>query len=506
MKKNICTVLLLLFLCICLASCAASFDKGNSSLGYGMMDSEFLFSQIDGSIQNNESYNESYNEIIQNAFISTQTEPTKAFSLKVDTAAYTNIARYIKGGNKPPVDAVRTEELLNYFDYDANVEANAEHPFGVVTQIAASPFAEGKYMAYIRVKTADIATDNLPPSNLTFLIDTSGSMYSYDKLPLVIKAFSLLTEHLTENDRVSIVAYAGSAGVVLDSARGNDRDAIISALDSLSAGGSTAGAQGIQKAYDLAKKNYIDGGNNRVILATDGDFNVGISNTEKLKNFIGEKRNDGIYLSCLGFGTGNLRDDMMETLSTHGNGNYSYIDSLTTAQKVLIDEMGGNLFTVANDVKSQIRFNTENVSEYRLVGYENRLMSSEEFDDENKDAGEIGAGTDVIVLVELKLKEGYTGGHLFDVCIRYKDPENGASHEAVYTNSNITQTPDTDYNFACAVAAFAEILRGSSYVNTTVEDVATFANANKGADVKGYRAGFVAMLAEYVNLGLHTSN
>ena len=299
--------------------------------------------------------------------------------------------------------------------------------------------------------------------------------------------------------------YAGSAGVVLDSAKGNDKDAIISALDSLSAGGSTAGAEGIQKAYALAKKNYIDGGNNRVILATDGDFNVGISNTDELKDFIAEKRNDGIYLSCLGFGTGNLRDDMMETLSANGNGNYSYIDSLFTAQKVLIDEMGGNLFTVANDVKSQIRFNTETVSEYRLVGYENRLMSSEEFNNENKDAGEIGAGTDVIVLVELKLKEGYTGGHLFDVCIRYKDPENGASHEAIYTSRDITQSPDTDYNFACSVAAFSEILRGSSYVNTTVEDIIEFANANKGTDIKGYRAGFVDLMAQYLNLDLHTS-
>lgn len=501
MKKNICTVLLLLFLCICLASCGDSFDRGNSSLGYGAMDSELLFSQIDGSIQNNESYN----EIIQNAFISTQTEPTKAFSLKVDTAAYTNILRYIKSGNVPPVDAVRTEELLNYFDYDAAVEESPDHPFGVVTQIAASPFSEGKYMAYIRVKTAEIATDNLPPSNLTFLIDTSGSMYSYDKLPLVVKAFSLLTEHLTENDRVSIVVYAGSAGVVLDSARGNDKDAIIAALNALEAGGSTAGQEGIQKAYSLAKKNYIEGGNNRVILATDGDFNVGISNTQELKNFISEKRNDGIYLSCLGFGTGNLRDDMMETLSANGNGNYSYIDSLFTAQKVLIEEMGGNLFTVANDVKSQIRFNQENVSEYRLVGYENRTMSSEEFDDDNKDAGEIGAGTDVIVLVELKLKEGYTGGHLFDVCIRYKDPDNNASHEAVYTNRDITQTPDKDYNFACSVAAFCEKLRGSSYVNTTVEDIIEYANANKGDDIKGYRAGFVDMMAQYLKLDLHTA-
>lgn len=490
--KKIISILLTLSLCIGLASCGMYEPNGdyNNSL-------ESLL----GSSMNNEKYN----EIIENEFISTSIEATKAFSLKVDTAAYTNISRYIKNGSLPPVNAIRTEELINYFDYEMPMETNEDHPFSVSTQVSRSPFAEGKYMAYIRIKTPEIAKENLPPSNLTFLIDTSGSMYSYDKLPLVISAFSLLVENLTENDIVSIVTYAGSSYVALDSVSGNRKDIIMDAINSLTAGGSTAGAKGIETAYALAKKNYIEGGNNRVILATDGDFNVGISSTKALENFISEKRNDGIYLSCLGFGTGNLRDDMMETLSEHGNGNYSYIDSLFTAQKVLVDEMGSNLFTVAKDVKAELQFNTATVSKFRLIGYENRIMSSEEFDDSNKDAGEIGAGTDIVVMVELILSEDYTEGSLFDVCIRYKDPETDVQGQAIHQTSTITERPDTDYNFACAVAAFAEILRGSDYVDdTTADDIYRFANENKGKDLKGYRANFVLLVAEYLKMGLHT--
>lgn len=493
LMKKIISVLLALCICLGLASCGAPMYD-NMSEGYP-------------SFSYQGENNETYNEIIQNQFISTSKEATKAFSLKVDTAAYTNISRYIENGSLPPVDAVRTEELINYFEYDMPIDENNDHPFSVITQVARSPFAAGKHMAYIRVKTPDIATEDLPASNLTFLIDTSGSMYSYDKLPLVMKAFSLLVENLSEKDIVSIVTYAGSSEVMLDSVRGDRKEIIMDAINSLTAGGSTAGSKGIETAYNLAEKNYIEGGNNRVILATDGDFNVGISSTGALEAFISEKRDEGIYLSCLGFGTGNLRDDMMETLSEHGNGNYSYIDSLYTAQKVLVDEMGANLFTVAKDVKAELQFNTATVSEFRLVGYENRIMSSDEFDDSNKDAGEIGAGTDVIVLVELILSEGYTEGTLFDVCIRYKDPETEKQGQAIYQAADITETPDTDYNFACAVAAFSELLRGSEFIdNTTAEQIAQCANANKGADIKGYRAKFIALVAEYIKLDLHTES
>ena len=502
-KSFICFVMLLLF-CITISACNAV----NESLPDSKYEMFYAGMASNDSMGDNE---EQYLEVKENKFMETETHLTQAFSLKVDTAAYTNVLRYINKGMQPPVNAIRTEELINYFNYDDVVEIGEEHPFGVVTHVEKSPFAEGKHMAYIRIKTEDINSSDLPPSNLTFLIDTSGSMMSYDKLPLLQQAFSLLVETLTENDTVSIVTYGSTSQTLLDSVSGADKERILGVINSLEASGSTAGAKGIQTAYELAQKNYNSKYNNRVILATDGDFNVGISDTEELKNFISEKRNSGVYLSVLGFGTGNLRDDIMETLAANGNGNYSYIDSITTAEKVLVKEMGANMFVVAKDVKAELRFNKDTVKEYRLVGYENRLMSSEEFDDEKKDAGEIGSGTDVVVLVELILQDATSKdeeANLLDVCIRYKDVENEAQKELIVPISNNANAEgdgnnvNTDFRFACAVAAFCEKLRSSKYVDDLydVNDIAAFARENIGNDTDGYRKNFVELVEKYISM------
>lgn len=441
------------------------------------------------------------------------------FSLKVDTASYTNVQRYIESGSLPPRDAVRTEELINYFSYDKNVPIT-DGPFGIYTEIGPSPFDSSKQMAFIRVKSKDVDRGSLPPSNLTFLIDTSGSMDSYDKLPLLKEAFTLLVETLDKNDRVSIVTYAGSSAVVLDSATGAEKSDIIRAINRLEAGGSTAGADGIRTAYELAEKNFMRGGNNRVILATDGDFNVGISKISELEKFISKKRDSGVYLSVLGFGTGNTRDDVMETLSKNGNGNYSYINSAHTAKKVLVNEMGSNMFAIADDVKAQVEFNPQTVKSYRLIGYENRQFSNRDFNDDTKDAGEIGIGTDVVVMFELELQNGGTGerkysdnepkpadgefgDELFEVRIRYKDP--GESESKLITNpvkfSDIVSNGSQDYSFACSVAAFGHLLRDSEYTgNVTLEKVISLAKNNLGKDPDGYREDYVAMLREYSDI------
>ena len=432
-----------------------------------------------------------YLKINQNRVILAKEEPLTAFSLKVDTSSFSNVKRYIENGITPPVDAVKTEEFINYFSYEGET-APTESPFSIYTEIGDSPFDSHKKLAFIRVKTEDIKTEELPDSNLTFLIDTSGSMDSFDKLPLLKSAFGLLVQSLDENDKVSIVTYAGSSEIILDSVSGSDKETIMNAIETLTASGSTAGADGITTAYKLAEKNFKKGGNNRIILATDGDFNVGLSSLEDLEELITKKRDSGVYFSGLGFGMDNLQDDIMETLAKNGNGNYSYIDSLSTAKKVLVDEMGGNLFTVAEDVKAQIEFNPEAVKSYRLIGYENRKMTNEEFEDDKKDAGEIGAGTDVAILVELELtgdKDDY-----FEVRIRYKDPGKSESKEIVepIKAERLLSENTSDFKFASAVAMFGEILRDSAYINNAnIDDVIKLAQNNLGQDRNGYRAQFL---------------
>ena len=442
---------------------------------------------------------EEYLVINENTRVFTSHEPTLTFSLKVDTASYRNTMRHINTGNLPPADAVRTEEFINYFTYDQQMP-EPDGPFSIYAEIGQSIFNRNNHMAFIRVRSRDIDRTELPPSNLTFLIDTSGSMSPHDRLPLLQSAFGLLVETLTEDDVVSIVTYAAGSSVALDSVRGDRKDEIMQAINSLQAGGRTDGADGIQTAYALAEKNYIPNANNRIILATDGDFNVGVTSISELEDLISNKRQTGIYLSILGVGMGNLRDSVMETLAKHGNGNYHYIDNLSEARKVLVDEATANLFTIADDVKAQVEFNPDLVSSYRLIGYENRALRNEDFEDDEVLASAIGIGTDVVVMFELEFNEDVADvpvGELFDVRIRYKDPGDTVSRLITHPvrEDRVLEQNSTDFNFASAVAAFAHILRGSDFIGeANIDMVISHAESNMGEDVFGYRKEFIEMV------------
>lgn len=435
---------------------------------------------------------EEYNYIKENGYTAVSSAPLSTFSADVDTASYTNVRRMIDDGMDVPPDAVRIEEFINYFDYDYTDPSDGE-PFAVHTELSDCPWNDETELLMVGINTKgfDAVLDERPAMNLVFLIDVSGSMYDDNKLPLVQKSFSMLTDNLTSADRVSIVTYAGSDEVVLEGADGNDRKKILRAINDLEAGGSTAGAAGINTAYDIAQKYFIDGGNNRVILATDGDLNVGLSSESELTRLIEEKRESGVFLSVLGFGTGNYKDNRLEALADYGNGNYSYIDSEKEAKKVLVDEMSGTLFTVAKDVKFQLEFNPANVKGYRLIGYENRVMAAEDFNDDTKDAGEIGAGHSVTVLYEIvpadskmelgesELKyasdsEGVMGDELLTVNIRYKEPEGSESKLLTYpvNKSLYSDKMSADMNFASCVAEFGMLLRNSRYIgDVTYKDV-----------------------------------
>jgi Uncharacterized protein containing a von Willebrand factor type A (vWA) domain len=464
---------------------------------------------------------EEYLTINQNSFSDTNKQPVITFSLKTSTAAYSNVKRYINDGHTPPTDAVRTEELLNYFSYEEDA-VDTDSPFSIYSEIGPSPFNSEYYLALVRVKTKEIDTSSLPYSNLTFLIDTSGSMDSPDKLPLLKSAFSLLVDSLSENDTISIVTYAGSSEIVLDSVNASNKEVIMNAIDNLTARGSTAGSEGILTAYKLCEKNYIEGGNNRIILASDGDFNVGVATTDELEQLVLSKKEQGIYLSVMGFGTGNLKDNIMETIAQNGNGNYSYIDSISTAQKVLVKEMGSTLYTVADDVKAQLEFNPDYVESYRLIGYEHTAMANEDFDNDQKDAGEIGMTTDVITLVELKLKSEPNNSNnecsifaeclsklptLFQVNIRYKEPNDSKSQLITFPVTAIIEQMhaaqinfmnSADFRFASAVASFCELLRDSQYSdNLDVDTIIAEATYGIGTDENGYRNEFLMMLYQY---------
>lgn len=437
---------------------------------------------------------EEYNHLEENGFQAVAQKPLSTFSADVDTASYANLRRMIYYGWDIDPDAVRIEEMINYFDYDYDDPKEGE-PFSVYTEYADCPWnSETKlFMAGLSTKSLDTQLTDREPMNLVFLIDVSGSMYSDDKLPLVQKSFSLLTDNLSDKDRISIVTYAGEDAVLLEGADGGDREKVLQVIDSLEAGGSTAGAAGIVTAYEIAEKYFIEGGNNRVILATDGDLNVGLSSEEELTGLIEEKRESGVFLSVLGFGTGNYKDNRLEALADHGNGNYSYIDSPREAKKVLVDEMSGTLYTAAKDVKFQIEFNPAEVKGYRLIGYENRKMADRDFADDTKDAGEVGAGHSVTVLyeiiptdsdidmgdIDLKYSEkSETGadstGDLLTVSIRYKEPDGDTSKLLEYPIQAATYSPEMTerMNFAAAVTEFGMLLRGSRYAgNIGFEDV-----------------------------------
>ena len=461
---------------------------------------------------------ESYARIDENQFEHVGTNPLSTFSVDVDRAAYSNIRRMINAGQKIPVDAVRIEEMINYFNYSYK-QPDSNQPFSIQTEQAQTPWNADTQLVKIGIQGKEIPVGNLPPSNLVFLLDVSGSMNSPNKLPLLKSAFKILVNQLREQDKVSIVVYAGSAGTVLKPTNGSNKTEILNALDNLKAGGSTAGEEGLKLAYTLAENHFVDGGNNRIILATDGDFNVGLSSDREMENLITEKRNSGIYFTALGFGMGNYKDTKLELLANKGNGNYAYIDTMQEAQKVLGTEFGGTLHTIAKDVKIQVEFNPAVVSGYRLIGYENRLLNDADFNDDTKDAGEIGSGHSVTAVYEVLLagKESkflkpiddlkYTStkatkpnskGELFTVKLRYKEPDGEISkliEKAVsFEDKKIKSTSD-DFNFVASLALFGMQLRDSPFKNdASLALTLDLAEKGRGDDKEGFRAEFIRLV------------
>ena len=484
-KKFIILVVLIVTTFI-MVSCSASKNATDSAMNAKPtnFDSAMLEQYDELELEHN---TEEYNSITENSYKSVADYPLSTFSADVDTASYSNVRRLINDGQVVDTGAVRIEEMINYFTYNYP-DPKDDEPFSVTTELSECPWNEDAKLMLIGLKTKDIDFSESPNSNLVFLLDVSGSMQDYDKLPLMQKAFKMLTSELTEKDKVSIVTYASNDRVVIEGVNGNDSEIINEALDSLEAGGSTHSSKGILTAYELAEKYFIKGGNNRVILATDGDLNVGLTSESELENLITEKKESGVFLSVLGFGTGNIKDNKMEVLADKGNGNYSYIDSLYEAKKVLVDEMGATLVTVAKDVKLQVEFNPANVKGYRLIGYENRLLSAEDFNDDKKDAGEIGAGHSVTALYEVVLNDSkieipstnlkYQANEntnkdnvdeLLTINIRYKSPDSDTSDiisKVVNKNDYKDEMPN-NLTFAAAVAEFGMILRESKYIGDT---------------------------------------
>jgi Ca-activated chloride channel family protein len=455
---------------------------------------------------------ESYKKDAENDFKSVKLSPLSTLSVDVDRASYSNVRRFINEGQKPPVDAVRVEEMINYFDYNYP-QPKGEDPIAIVTEMIDCPWKKGHKLLQVGMQAKEISAENLPASNLVFLIDVSGSMMTENKLPLVKSSLKLLVNKLREEDRVSIVVYAGSAGLVLSPTSGSDKETIYASLDRLQAGGSTAGGAGIELAYKTANENFMRGGNNRVILATDGDFNVGASGDNELEDLIVKQRNKGIYLTCLGYGMGNYKDSKMEVLADKGNGNYAYIDNVQEANKTLVKEFGGTIFTVAKDVKAQIEFNPKYVKSYRLVGYENRVLNAEDFKDDKKDAGEMGSGHTVTILYEiipassndeagddLKYQQStVTGSSEFaTIKFRYKRPNADKSKEMVHVISPNTKRIDLasdNVRFASSVAMFGMLLKDSKYKGIGTYDMAlALARSAKGKDKEGYRAEYIKLV------------
>ncbi len=465
---------------------------------------------------------ESYNTINENQFKNTTSEPLSTFSIDVDAASYSNVRRFLSKGQLPPVDAIRIEEMINYFNYDYT-EPVGDQPVGIATEITSAPWNTMHRLVKISLKGKTIAYDKLPASNLVFLIDVSGSMQGADRLDLVKTSMKLLANQLRENDKVSIVVYAGAAGLVLPATPGSDKIKIKDAINNLEAGGSTAGGAGIKLAYKIATENFIKGGNNRVILATDGDFNVGSSSDSDMQKLIEQNRKSGVFLTVLGYGMGNLKDSKMEILADQGNGNYAYIDNLNEAKKVLINEFGGTLFTIAKDVKLQIEFNPAKVQAYRLIGYENRLLNKEDFNNDTKDAGDLGSGHTVTALYEVipvGIKNKFTGvddlkyqsvkpvsikssQETLTVKLRYKNPNEDKSkllESVVFDKGNSYKQASADFKFAAAVAQLGMLLKQSEYAqNSNFDTLIQLAKESKGKDENGYRAEFI-QLAENAQL------
>lgn len=466
---------------------------------------------------------EEYDRIQENPFLEVLKNPQSTFSIDVDTASYTNVRRFINSGKLPPPDAVRIEELINYFRYEYP-QPTGNQPFSFTTELSNTPWNPGNKLLLIGLQGVDMATEQLPPANLVFLIDVSGSMDQENKLPLLIKSFKLLVGQLRKQDSVAIVVYAGQAGLVLPATSGADKEKILSTLESLRAGGSTAGGEGIQLAYRIAGKNFIKNGNNRVILATDGDFNVGASSDAEMERLVEQKRKNGVFLSVLGFGMGNYKDAKMQKLADRGNGNYAYIDNLLEAKKVLVSQFGGTLLTIAKDVKLQLEFNPAKVKSYRLIGYEKRLLRPEDFADDSKDAGELGSGHTVTALYEIVPTDGTSSegqelsylttqiksdahkkNELATIRFRYKKPTGETSSEIVRkipAGTVAINKAGENIRFAAAVAEWGMLLRNSQYKGTAnYAQILELARKAKGTDKQGYRAEFIRMveMAEMLN-------
>jgi Ca-activated chloride channel homolog len=467
---------------------------------------------------------EAYNVISDNPFIRVAQEPQATFSIDVDTASYSNVRRFLNMKQRPPRDSVRIEEMINYFSYDYP-QPTGRHPIAAYTEVAATPWKPDHRLLRIGIKAKEVDLSKRPPSNLVFLVDVSSSMATPEKLPLLKNAMKLLVENLGEGDHVAIVTYAGTSGIQLRSTPGDRKEIINAAIDNLNWGGSTNGASGITLAYETAISNFIRGGTNRVILATDGDFNVGVTSQGELIRLIEDKAKSGVFLSVLGFGMGNLKDSTLEQLADKGDGNYAYIDTLSEARKVLVDEMAGTLLTVVKDVKIQIEFNVTEVTAYRLIGYENRALRPEDFNNDAKDAGDMGAGHTVTALFEvipsgvafesasvdpLKYQQparptsNAPRGEILNLKIRYKEPAGGASQlieSAVVDRGTAFNSASADFRFAAAVASFGMILRDSPHKGqSTIDAVIDMAERSKGLDRNGYRDEFVRLARMARNL------
>ena len=462
---------------------------------------------------------EDYSVITENRFYEVTKEPLSTFSIDVDAASYSNMRRFLKNGQAPPKDAIRIEEMVNYFNYEYP-EPDGEHPFEVITEISDCPWQPEHRLVHIGLQGKHIPMDELPASNLVFLIDVSGSMSSDNKLPLLQSSFKLLTDQLREQDKVAIVVYAGAAGLVLEPTSGGNKQKIKDAIGKLQAGGSTAGGAGIQLAYKVARENFVKGGNNRVILATDGDFNIGASSDAEMVRLIEQERESGVFLTVLGFGMGNYKDNKMQQLANKGNGNHAYIDDISEAKKVLVSEFGGTVFTIAKDVKLQIEFNPTKVKGYRLIGYENRMLNNEDFRDDKKDAGELGSGHTVTALYEI-IPVGVESPHLASVddlkyqeskvtkdaakskelCtikLRYKQPDGDTSqlieHPLLDKGTELDKSSD-NFRWAAAVAEFGLLLRDSEFKgNATYTHAVKLARSAKGKDPNGYRRELIDMI------------
>lgn len=492
--------------------------QDKKSMAYGVYPASGVYNQ-----QNQEWNTEGYSTIHENGFKDVLHNPLSTFSIDVDKASYANVRRFINMGQKPPVDAVRIEEMINYFSYDYP-QPDGKHPFTVTTEFSSCPWNSQHQLLHIGLQGKDIEKENLPASNIVFLVDVSGSMSAQNKLPLLKSAFRLLVKELRPEDRVAMVVYAGAAGVVLESTPGNQKTRILSSLENLQAGGSTAGGAGIKLAYKIAEKNFIEEGNNRIILATDGDFNIGQSSDAEMERLIETKRDKGVFITVLGFGMGNYKDSKMEIIADKGNGNYAYIDNIQEANKVFVSEFGGTLFTIAKDVKFQIEFNPNRVKGYRLVGYENRLLNDEDFNDDTKDAGEMGAGHTVTALYEIvpagaedelvdidplkyqseritdtqNRKSINESEELMTVKLRYKKPDGNKSilYEIPVQGEvrKFNKTSD-NFRFAAAVAEYGMILRNSEYLKQgNIEEVLTMARNARGSDTEGYRGEFIKIV------------